>query len=330
MLHLECDQSCSRMLVEAFYYLGSGEASAWGLVMVDHEFGGQHTELKLSIIEGYLRAFAVALRPHFKSLWYIDAFAGTGSRTVRTERRGASLIEAPADEVVERRRGSAQIAIDVRPAFDFLVFIEKNKNYVAALNDLAALNLQRRIAVAEEDANIALQRIVANNNWSDKRAVVFLDPYGMEVEWATLEALSSTRAIDVWFLFPLAGLFRQATRRLTDIDDHKRAALTRMFGSSAWEAELYPVEDADLFGAIPERRRDLNPGGLETYVQNRLSTIFGKVLKPLALPVHKSPQMFSLFLCISNDSGEAIGLATRIGSHLLDPKRHLIEGSTTK
>jgi three-Cys-motif partner protein len=218
--------------------------------MVDHEFGGQHTELKLSIIEGYLHAFTTALRPHFKNLWYIDAFAGTGSRTVRTERKGASLVEAPADEVVERRRGSAQIAIDTQPVFDFLVFIEKNKNYVAALNELAALNLQRRIVVAEEDANTAIRRLVANNRWDNKRAVVFLDPYGMEVEWSTLEAIAATRAIDVWFLFPLAGLFRQATRRLTDIDQYKRAALTRMFGSAAWEEELYPVEDADLFGAI--------------------------------------------------------------------------------
>jgi three-Cys-motif partner protein len=298
--------------------------------MVDHEFGGQHTELKLSIIEGYLHAFTTALRPRFKNLWYIDAFAGTGSRTVRTERKGASLVEAPAEEVVERRRGSAQIAIDTRPVFDFLVFIEKNKNYVAALNELAALNLQRSIVVAEEDANTAIRRLVATNRWDDKRAIVFLDPYGMEVEWSTLEAIASTRAIDVWFLFPLAGLFRQATRRLTDIDRYKRAALTRMFGSSAWEEELYPIEDVDLFGAIPERRRDLNPSGLEAYVQKRLGTIFGKVLKPLALPVNKSPQMFSLFLCISNDSNEAVGLATRIGSHLLDPKRHLIVRPTTK
>jgi three-Cys-motif partner protein len=298
--------------------------------MVDHEFGGQHTELKLSIIEGYLRFFTTALRPYFKHLWYIDAFAGTGSRTVRTESRGATLVESPADEIVEQRRGSAQIAIDIRPPFDFLVFIETNENYIAALNELAAINLQRSIVVAKEDANTALKRLVATNRWDDKRAVVFLDPYGMEVEWATLEALASTEAIDVWFLFPLAGLFRQATRRLTHIDESKRAALTRMFGSSAWEAELYPVEDADLLGAIPERRRDLDPRGLEAYVQKRLSTIFGKVLKPLALPVHKGPQMFSLFLCISNKTPKAIALAMKIGKHLLDPKWHLIKSATTK
>ncbi|MBH5402137.1 three-Cys-motif partner protein TcmP [Bradyrhizobium sp. CNPSo 4010] len=300
-------------------------------MIADHEFGGQHTELKLSIVEGYLKAFTTALRPHFKNLWYIDAFAGSGTRTVRTERQGATLIEKPVEEVIERRRGSAQIALDVRPEFDFVVFIEKNPNYVSALEDLRAKNLQRKIVVAEEDANSALKQLVANNSWDDKRAVVFLDPYGMEVGWTTLQALAATKAIDVWFLFPLAGLFRQATRKLTDIDEHKRAALTRMFGSESWEEELYPeVGDPDMFGMLPERRRNLNPAGLERYVRSRLSEIFGAVLKPLALPIDRGPQMFSLFLCISNPAPEAIGLATRIGDHLLNPKRHLIVRPATK
>ncbi|MFC4840478.1 three-Cys-motif partner protein TcmP [Bradyrhizobium sp. GCM10023182] len=301
-----------------------------GCMPIDHEFGGQHTELKLSIVEGYLKAFTTALRPHFQHLWYVDAFAGTGSRTVRTERRGADLVEMPVEEAIERRRGSAQIALDVQPTFDFLVFIEKNTNYISALNDLVAKNLQRRIVIAEEDANAALKRLISNNSWRDKRAVVFLDPYGMEVEWSTLQALASTQAIDVWFLFPLAGLFRQATRKLTDIDDHKRAALTRMFGSNSWEAELYPDGDPDMFGMLPERRRDLDPKGLERYVQARLSELFGAVLNPLALPIDRSPQMFSLFLCISNRTPEAIGLAKRIGNHLLDPKRHLIVRSSAQ
>jgi three-Cys-motif partner protein len=53
----------------------------WWIMPVDHEFGAQHTELKLSIIEAYLKRFMTALRPRFAELWYIDAFAGTGSRT---------------------------------------------------------------------------------------------------------------------------------------------------------------------------------------------------------------------------------------------------------
>jgi three-Cys-motif partner protein len=299
--------------------------------MVDHEFGGQHTDLKLAIVEGYLNAFTKALRPKFKHLWYVDAFAGTGARTVRTESEGPTLIEAPVEEAVERRRGSAQIAIDARPEFDFLVFIETNKSYISALLDLRAKNLQRSISIFEDDANSALKSLVANNSWQDKRAVVFLDPYGMEVEWSTLKALAVTEGIDVWFLFPLAGLYRQATRKLTDIDASKRAALTRMFGDDSWEAELYPVSsDRDMFGDLLERRRELDPRGLEKYVQRRLGEIFGAVLDPLPLPIDRGPQMFSLFLCIANKSPAAIGLAKRIGDFLLNPKRHLIEGAAMK
>ena len=35
---------------------------------VDHEFGDQHTELKLSIVEKYLKFFTTALRGKFEEL----------------------------------------------------------------------------------------------------------------------------------------------------------------------------------------------------------------------------------------------------------------------
>jgi three-Cys-motif partner protein len=241
---------------------------------VDHEFGDQHTELKLSIVEKYLKFFATALRGKFEELWYIDAFAGTGSRTVRYEERAAGLLDAGEPERVERRRGSARIAIDVRPPFDFIVFIESKPSYVAALQELAANYPNRRIAVVKNDANDALKSLVAANNWRSTRAVLFLDPYGMQLEWSTLEKVAATKAIDVWFLFSLAGLYRQATRDLADIDQHKRAALTRMFGSDAWEQELYPktMRD-DLFEGISEepRRRSADVTGLEAYAKSRLA-----------------------------------------------------------
>jgi three-Cys-motif partner protein len=286
---------------------------------VDHEFGDQHTELKLSIVEKYLKFFTLALRGKFDELWYIDAFAGTGSRTVRQEARPADLIDPAEPERVERRRGSASIAIDVKPHFDLIVFIENKPSYVAALDDLAAKYPGRRITIVKNDTNDALKDLVAANSWKSTRAVLFLDPYGMELEWSTLEKVAATRAIDVWFLFSLSGLYRQATRELTDIDEHKRASLTRMFGSDAWEVELYPQQTRnDLFGSIDEpRRRAADVAGLEAYARARLQTIFGAVLKPLALPPKKNPQRFSLFLCISNREPAAIGLATKIGNHIL-------------
>jgi three-Cys-motif partner protein len=284
---------------------------------VDHEFGAQHTDLKLSIIERYLQAYTTALTPYFSQLWFIDAFAGTGTRTVRVEAREGDLIDAPAPERVEQRRGSAQIAIDISPKFDRLIFMDTKPSHCRALRDLAERHVDRDIVVIETDCNRAIQSQIAWEGWKNTRAVMFLDPYGMEVEWATLETIAATRAIDVWFLFSLSGLYRQATRRNSDIDASKRAAITRILGTNAWELELYSdLGQADMFGG-EEKQRTADVRGLERYVKARLETIFAKVFEPLALPVEQKPQRFSLFLCISNPDPKAIGLSTRIADHIL-------------
>ena len=281
-----------------------------------HEFGAQHTELKLSLVENYLKAFTGALRSQFEELWYIDAFAGTGSRTVRVEARDGDLFEAPVPEQVEHRRGSARIAIDVTPRFDRLIFIDSKPRHCTALRELKSQYPEREIVVIEGDANHALQSAIKWDEWRSTRAVLFLDPYGMDVEWPTLESIARTGQVDVWFLFSLSGLYRQATRSATDITGDKRAAITRILGTDGWEKELYSDSAPDLFGST-QSQRNADVRGLENYVKRRLETIFPKVFEPKALPVNSGAQRFSLFLCISNASPKALGLATRIGNHIL-------------
>jgi three-Cys-motif partner protein len=287
-------------------------------VPVEHEFGGYHTELKLSVIENYLKAFSTALNEHFSRLIYIDAFAGSGSRTVRVEAKEGTLLDAPIQESIERRRGSAQIALDITPPFSKLIFIEQNPRYCEALKAIATEQAGRDIEIVEGDANIELRRILSSIDWNDARGVLFLDPYGMEVEWATLEAAALTKAVDVWFLFSLSGLYRQATRDKKSMDEDKKRAITRMLGTDAWENELYAKEEKeDLFGREVSEQRNADVKGLERYVQMRLQAIFPKVLEPLPLPIEQRPQRYSLFCAISNPSPKAIGLATKIASHIL-------------
>ncbi|WP_095445677.1 three-Cys-motif partner protein TcmP [Ochrobactrum quorumnocens] len=288
----------------------------------DHEFGGQHTEIKLELVEKYLKTYTSALKNTFNHLWYIDAFAGSGSRTVRTEARGGDLLEEPIPEKIENRRGSARIALDVFPHFTRLIFIEQNPNYCSVLNELKNENPHRDIHVVNGNANEVLQTHINKVNWSGCRAVLFLDPYGMEVEWKTLEAIARTQAIDVWFLFPLSGLYRQAARNLSDIDDVKRRALTRMLGTDKWEDELYSkVPPAtDLLGLLTAgdvRQRNADVAGLEQYVKQRLETIFPLVSVPFPLPAKEKPQRFSLFFAASNRSPKALGLAKKFANHIL-------------
>ena len=100
--------------------------------------------------------------------------------------------------------------------------------------------------------------------WLEERSSCFVfDPYGMEVEWATLESVSKTRAIDVWFLFSLSGLYRQATRSDFKIDTSKREAITRILGTEDWMRELYSdLGQKRLFDDVPLQRSE-NVKGLE-------------------------------------------------------------------
>lgn len=283
--------------------------------LAHHEFGSDATDLKLSLVSEYSCAFTRALRGKFQ-LWYFDAFAGTGERTERVPAREAGFFTSAAPECIIRHPGSAKIAIGVEPPFDQLVFIEQRARAVRALQALRGEHRDRAIEVTAGDANVEIPKLLRHVNWRSTRAVMFLDPYGMNVDWQTLKAIAQTRAIDLWFLFSLSGLVRQAARSADAIDDHKRAAITRALGTNEWERELYARGHGFFSDRLPLRRAT-NVAGLEDYVRRRLKTIFPAVLPPFALPPHKKPQLFSLFFAASNPSLAATTLATRIANHIL-------------
>jgi len=253
--------------------------------MSDHEFGNVSTDLKLSVVEAYLRAFTTALRSRFDELCYIDAFAGTGTRTIRHEARPGNLIDPPSEPRIERRRGSARIALDIVPHFDKLIFIDEKQSHCEALLSLANEYPGRHIEVVQGDANEALRARIDSAKWSGTRAVIFLDPYGMAVDWSTLELIRRTEAIDIWYLVSLAGLFRQAALDPAQLTETKRAAITRMLGTGEWEAAWYSREPrTDLLGTIDEAyQRTANVAVIEQFVERRLKLLFPKVLPPVRL-----------------------------------------------
>lgn len=297
--------------------------------MTDHFFGSQSTDLKLQIIERYLREFTKALRPQFRELWYIDAFAGTGSRTVKHDALPADLWREEIAERIEQRRGSARIALDVEPRFDQLMFIEKKKKHYDALVALQAEHPNRNISVRRGDANEQILELINRKSWAGVRAVIFLDPYGMNLNWTTLEAIRNTRAIDVWYLVSLEGLFRQAARNRTKLTYYKRAKICQMVGCSDWEDEWYPTLDrfdlVDLMSGsnAPSEgsRRMAGIGQIEAFFQARLESLFPKVAAPLRLKNKGGVETFSLFFAASNPEPRAYGLAMKIATHILNAGR---------
>ena len=272
-----------------------------------HRFGSVHTKIKLDAIAKYLPAYTTALKNVPFTLHYIDAFAGTGMCDIKV---AGKEIRVP---------GSAKIAIECAPPFHKMVFIETGLRKVKALERLGKAATGRSITIIRDDANVALPKCLSALNAQKDRAIVFLDPKGMQVEWETLRKIASTRVVDVWYLFPLSGLYRQATRNAASIDAHKAASLTRILGTDEWRPAFYAPHPQDvLFGARPAIRKVEVPQML-AWVKARLETIFAGVEGPKVLyrsgSSHQQIPIFALFFAVSNP--RARDLALRIAAGVL-------------
>jgi three-Cys-motif partner protein len=204
--------------------------------------GGPWTKTKLDRVSQYLTAWTTALKNQsFKKL-YIDAFAGRGSCELRCEPYNPNCF-FPELTLPETIDGSARNALKSDPPFDNYVFIEKDPAKCAELNQLKQEfgRLANRIFVKNREANSYLRELCQKPIWHEYRAVLFLDPFGMQVEWNTIQMIAETQAIDLWYLFPLG----QAVNRLLKVDGRissaNRTRLNLMFGTEDWYDNFYQI-----------------------------------------------------------------------------------------
>jgi three-Cys-motif partner protein len=284
------------------------------------------TANKLDCLRQYLQAYSIALRDRGFARLYIDAFAGTGSAT---EVRAALPLFGP--EFAEPQRvdtpGSARIALSIEPAFDTIALIELDESRVGELERLKSEFPDRKVIVKRGDANASVRRICEGVPWHEKqppiagmRGVVFLDPFGMEVEWSTVEAIAKTEALDCWYFFPLAGLYRNAPHDPARLDATKEAALDRVLGTKEWRSAWYQkvAGQSDMFESTEDEIIRADIDGIERFVAARLRSVFrGLVMPPLRLRHNGKAPMASLFFAVSNTDKKAVALARRISSHIL-------------
>jgi three-Cys-motif partner protein len=281
------------------------------------KFGGPWSLIKTKIITAYLQAYSTALKQQGFRLTYIDAFAGSGAFTF--DQAISPFFDDT--EAAIAHAGSAQNALSITPPFDELIFIEQKPANVEALQRLIAGHPKASVIAA--DANQALIKICDPKLWrpQKRRGVVFLDPFGLDVAWPTLEAIAKTEALDLWYLFSLFGLYRNAPLNIDDLGPDKRAAITRALGIENWVDQFYEKlhsNQASFFDEPPQpARRTLSVDGMELLVEQRLKTIFPYVAKPRRLLGSTKAPLFSLFFAISNPNLRAIGLAKNIAEHIL-------------
>jgi three-Cys-motif partner protein len=306
-------------------------------------FGGKWSDIKLAAVREYFTRFNTALSKTPFTRVYIDGFAGGGRVKPKAEQEqlsgyalgselfsGKEAAEGEDKESKEFRHGSPLLALESDPPFHEFIFIERDQE---ALDQLrvqvteAGTLKGRPVDFRPEDANTALTQI-CRLDWSGRRATIFLDPFALHVRWETIEAIASTKAMDMWMLFPAMAVNRMLPRN-GDVPEAWAKRLDETFGDPTWRQVFFAPTEApamiDMFlEALPTSKDEkLNDpfGRLSRYVTSRLKTVFADAVDdPLILKTEGGSPLFLLCFAVANPKGAPI--AKRIASHIIKKQSH--------
>ncbi len=249
---------------------------------------------KLNLLRKYLEAYVTVLKKQSwcKGYEYIDGFAGTGKPKTRDEQQYVA--------------GSPRVAVELPSPFTKYHFIESSNWRIKKLERLRREFPNHEIEIYPGDCNEMLRTkiVPALPLKSYKRAIAFLDPFGMELEWSTLEEVSRAGTIEVFLNFSVMAINRNVRlRRKEDISPSVRRRMDRFWGTD-WEAELYE-EEQTLFG--PETVRIKQSGkDLGHRFQNRLKEIFPHCTVPVLMTNSKNAPLYCLVFAGHNRTGVKI------------------------
>lgn len=291
---------------------------------MEHEYGGDWTEDKLDKLRKYLPAYTRIFnsnpRARYLTTIYVDAFAGSGYRRSRS-RGDAPLFGEVADpDAIALLKGSARIALEVEPPFDRYIFVDVKSAHAKALQALCDEFAHRRdrVEVLREDANAFLRKWIGETDWRKTRAVVFLDPYGMQVKWDVIAALGRTKSVDLWILFSLEGANRHLTRNRIPTGGFA-SRLDALFGTAEWRTEFYVSSpQPNLFDDSEGVLKDADFDKIAGFFRRRLRDVFYRVAdNDLILRNSRNVPLF--LFCFASANPKGASTAINIANYILKP-----------
>jgi three-Cys-motif partner protein len=297
-------------------------------VMGAQPFGDKHTVQKLETVQRYLQTYVTALKFSPFELLYVDACAGSGSSVPKSaldepdNGQGALYGFTPpvadTDEIIV---GSAIRALGVNPPFHKYLLNDVKSSNVAALQKSVSeefSHLSDRVTLSRLDANEMLQNLCASQNWRESRAVVFLDPFGLQINYETLQMLGRTQAVDVWYLVPVFAMYRQVSGD-GQINPDGGPRVDAALGTDAWrKVAVIEEQSTNLFDQPQfQSKRAVDIKWFEKVAKERISEAFGGRVLDEVLPLGRNGiQEFSLMFAWANPSEKA-KLAAKLAKAVL-------------
>lgn len=265
--------------------------------MNQNDLVGPWSEDKLRLLGKYLHAYTLIMQGQAwcrNGYHYIDAFAGTGRPRARDEER---YID-----------GSPRVALTIKYPFHSYTFIEKTPWRVQRLYELKDEFPDRDIRIREGDCNHIITTEITPHICYERfnRGLIFLDPFGMNTGWTTIEQIAEARALEVFLNFPVMALNRAALpndpNALTEAQIER---MNRFWGSTKWRGNIYE-QVPTLFGSVETKIHPTTGQRLGRLFKERLQEVFPHVTDPLVMANSKNAPLYCLILAGHNPTGVKI------------------------
>jgi three-Cys-motif partner protein len=243
-------------------------------------------------------------KPNLRKVGYIDAFAGS--------------VRPRAKEDEERYiDGSPLRALQTEPQFDGYWFVDLSPRRIERVQRLRTEFPSCAINVHQGNCNeILCNEIVPQLPYSSKqRAFVFLDPYGLQVDWETVRELANTRTCDIFVNFSVMGVTRLLPRDQNP-EPEVIEQLSKVMGSTNWITQIYrepPEIQLDIFGnsTEPILRRDTIQGEwLASLYTEQLGSLFQNVSRPVLMRNSTNSVLYAL--CLASHNKTAVNITNDI------------------
>lgn len=219
-------------------------------------WGGAWTEKKLDAFSKYVWSYLKILNA--KKRWmtiYFDGFAGSGQRSGKKSDLYEQLSLTKEDESVYKGAAERVLTLQEGLLFNFYYFIDTNekslKKLEEKLNQIPA-SQKTKLVFRPGDCNHWLDELSKALKTDKYAALILLDPFGMQIDWASITKLKGTRS-DVWILVPTGVIVNRLLFKSGKLKHLSK--LKSFFGLSEDEIkkEFYKTEQKlNLFGQEDE------------------------------------------------------------------------------
>lgn len=289
------------------------------------QWGGLWTEEKLDTFTKYVNAYLTIMnKQRNKYGWeliYFDGFAGSGSRCEEINNPSGLLLELFQGDRINQDelnlyQGAAERVLSIeQPGFDYNYFIDNNSESTIKLQKkLVKFSSEKKKLIFRcSDANEQVRKLADALKKSQKlKALVLLDPFGMQVNWDSIKALANT-STDLWILIPTGVIVNRLLDRKAELKHIE--ILSSFFGLSEIEIRNYFYKKEiiqTLFGKeeIISKVNQPIKKIAELYIK-QLSKIFHHVTdKPLVLYNTRNTPIFHF--AFASNNATAKNIATQI------------------